>query len=93
MLLIIIILLNLLLYNNSNNSNNNNNNNNNIGLIVQAHKEKCPNAPVLCSLHCGLRVPQHELTTHIESLCPKRPTACSHCGLTQTWDNLEVSTQ
>ena len=63
----------------------------NFGVFIQAHKEKCPNAPVMCSLHCGLRVPKQELTTHIESLCPKRPTTCSHCGLAQTWDNLEVN--
>ena len=58
--------------------------------FIQAHKEECPNAPVKCSLNCGLRIPRDELLSHVNSQCPKRPADCSHCGETLPWDSLEV---
>ncbi|CAI8057723.1 TNF receptor-associated factor 5 [Geodia barretti] len=56
---------------------------------LEAHLAECPTVEVRCSLGCGKHVLKSQLSTHVSSQCPNRPTHCNHCNTSVPIQNLE----
>jgi hypothetical protein len=56
---------------------------------LEAHLAECPTVEVQCSLGCGKHVIKTQLSTHVSSQCPNRPTQCHHCKTSVPIQNLE----
>jgi hypothetical protein len=58
---------------------------------LEAHLAECPNTEVVCRLGCGEHVLKSQLSPHVSSHCPNRPTECQHCKTSVPTHSLQVS--
>ncbi|XP_065901677.1 TNF receptor-associated factor 4-like [Dysidea avara] len=49
---------------------------------MEAHRKKCPLEEIKCSLKCGKILQRQNLTSHVETECPRRKVDCQYCHIT-----------
>ena len=59
-------------------------------VLVQVHKECCPNRRMVCIQGCGALLVAKEIEVHLTSECSKRPCTCKHCKRPIPFDTMEV---